>query len=128
MVLPVGFSPYCKTWIVDVQAGYDAVASAYAERFRDELDAKPFDTKMLDWLAERAGPVGPICDMGCGPGQVAAYLHARGCDTCGVDLSAQMVRQAERANPGVPFERGDMRTWSPSPTRPTAGSPRSTRS
>ena len=58
---------------MDVQSGYDAVASAYADRFRDELGDKPFDTRMLDWLAERAGGVGPICDMGCGPGQVAAY-------------------------------------------------------
>ena len=99
----------CKTRIVEVQAAYDAVASAYAERFRDELDEKPFDVKMLEWLAERAGSIGPICDMGCGPGQVAAYLQARGYDTCGVDLSAEMVRHAGRANPGIPFEQGDMR-------------------
>ena len=94
---------------MDVQSGYDAVASAYADRFRDELGDKPFDTRMLDWLAERAGGVGPICDMGCGPGQVAAYLRAGGCDVCGVDLSGAMVRHASRLNPGIPFEQGDMR-------------------
>ena len=99
----------CKTRTVDLRAGYDAVASVYVERFRDELDAKPFDTRMLDWLADRAGSVGPICDMGCGPGQVAAYLHAQGCEACGVDLSAEMVHHAERVHPGISFEQGDMR-------------------
>ena len=94
---------------MDVQSGYDAVASAYADRFRDELGDKPFDMRMLDWLAERAAGIGPICDVGCGPGQVAAYLRTRGCDVCGVDLSAEMVRHASRLNPDVPFEQGDMR-------------------
>ena len=99
----------CKTRVVDLQSGYDAVASAYVERFGDELGEKSFDTMMLDWFAERATSVGPICDMGCGPGQVAAHLHALGCDVCGVDLSAEMVRHATRANPGIAFEQGDMR-------------------
>lgn len=99
----------CKTRVVDVRSGYDAVAAAYADRFCDELDQKPFDVKMLTWLAERAGPVGPICDLGCGPGQVAAFLGGLGCDACGVDLSPEMVRQAQRLNPGIPFEQGDMR-------------------
>lgn len=94
---------------MDVQSGYDAVASTYVERFRDELSQKPFDAKMLDWLAERVGPVGPICDMGCGPGHVAAYLHALGCDVCGIDLSAEMVRHAEQVNPDIAVEQGDMR-------------------
>ncbi len=93
---------------MDPLLGYDAVASAYVERFRDELGAKPFDAKMLEWFAERTRSIGRVCDMGCGPGQVAAYLRTLQCDVCGVDLSSEMVRHAERANPGIPFERGDM--------------------
>ena len=94
---------------MDVQSGYDAVAAAYADRFRDELVDKPFDRRMLDWLVERAGGIGPICDLGCGPGQVAAYLRTQGCVVCGVDLSAEMVRHASRVNSDIPFEQGDMR-------------------
>ena len=57
----------------DVQSSYDRVAADYAEHFHDEMAKKPFDRKMLDWLAERVGALGVICDMGCGPGQIARY-------------------------------------------------------
>lgn len=89
-------------------ADYDPVARAYAVHFADELRNKPFDTTMLDWLAARVGDLGPICDLGCGPGQVAAYLHARGAAVRGIDLSAAMVGEAAARNPGITFERGDM--------------------
>jgi SAM-dependent methyltransferase len=92
----------------ELQSSYDRVATHYAEHFRDELEQKPFDRKMLAWLAERAGAPGVVCDMGCGPGQVAAYLHSRGVKACGVDLSAAMVEQARALNPGISFEQGDM--------------------
>lgn len=92
----------------ELQSSYDRVATDYAEQFRDELDGKPFDRKMLDWLAEKVGGSGVICDMGCGPGQVARYLHGRGVEACGVDFSPAMVREARRLNPEVPFRQGDM--------------------
>jgi len=55
-------------------AGYDAVAAPNAERFFDELDHKPLDRLLLDHLATITR-WGRVCDMGCGPGEVAAYLH-----------------------------------------------------
>jgi SAM-dependent methyltransferase len=91
-----------------VQASYDRVAEEYAVEFRDELEQKPFDRKMLDWLIERVGERGLICDMGCGPGQVAEYLAAQGAKACGVDLSAAMVERAQSLHPGIRFEQGDM--------------------
>ncbi|MDT7779416.1 MAG: hypothetical protein QOC99_1928 [Acidobacteriota bacterium] len=90
------------------QRSYDRVAEDYAEHLYDELEKKPFDRKMLDWLSEKVGGLGVICDMGCGPGQVARYLHDRGVETCGVDLSAEMLKQARRLNPGIQFRQGDM--------------------
>ena len=94
----------------ELQNSYDRVAENYAKQFRDEMDKKPFDRKMLDWLAEKAGSLGVICDMGCGPGQIARYLHSQGVEVCGIDLSPAMVRQAQGSNPDIPFERGDMLT------------------
>jgi SAM-dependent methyltransferase len=94
--------------MTDSQDGYDRVAADYAAEFACEMDAKPFDRKMLDWLAEKVGGLGAICDMGCGPGQVARYLHGRGVWTCGVDLSPEMVGHARRLNPEIDFRRGDM--------------------
>jgi SAM-dependent methyltransferase len=92
----------------ELQSSYDRVATHYAEHFRDELEQKPFDRKMLDWLAEKACGLGVVCDMGCGPGQVAGYLHHQGVKACGVDLSAAMVESARALNPDIPFEQGDM--------------------
>jgi ubiquinone/menaquinone biosynthesis C-methylase UbiE len=92
----------------DVQSSYDRVAENYAEHFRNELDNKPFDRKMLEWLVEKVDGRGVICDMGCGPGQVAGYLHGLGSEVCGVDLSAEMVRQAQRLYPDISFTQGDM--------------------
>ncbi len=92
----------------DLRHSYDRVADDYAEHFLDELNDKPFDRKMLDWLAEKAGALGVICDMGCGPGQVARYLYNHGMKACGVDLSAVMVERAQSLNPDIPFRQGDM--------------------
>lgn len=92
----------------ELQRSYDRVAEDYAEEFCAELLQKPFDGKMLEWLAEKVYGAGPVCDMGCGPGQVARYLHDLGVDSCGIDLSPEMVGQAKRLHPGIPFQQGDM--------------------
>jgi len=92
----------------DLQRSYDLVAEDYAEHFRDEIEGKPFDRKMLDWLVEKVGDTGVVCDMGCGPGQIARYLHEHGAKVCGVDLSTAMIERALALNPDISFEQGDM--------------------
>jgi SAM-dependent methyltransferase len=92
----------------DLQSSYDRVAEDYAEHFLDELEKKPFDRKMLDWLAEKVGHLGIICDIGCGPGQVARYLHDHGVKACGIDLSPAMVERARALHPEILFQQGDM--------------------
>lgn len=52
---------------------------------------------------------GVICDLGCGAGQVAHYLHTHGQEVLGVDLSPEMLAQARRRNPDVEFIEADMR-------------------
>ena len=97
-----------KKRIKDTQTSYDQVAAEYAEKFKDEMDDKPFDRDCLDRLAREVGNLGPICDMGCGPGQIARYLHRQDVDTLGVDLSPRMVAEAQRLNPEIPFHQGNM--------------------
>ena len=92
----------------DTQTSYDRVASEYADRFKDEMNDKPFDRDCLDRLALEVGELGPICDLGCGPGQIARYLHHQGVKTLGVDLSPNMVAQAQRLNPEIHFHQGNM--------------------
>jgi SAM-dependent methyltransferase len=94
--------------VSNTQKSYDQVAAEYAEKFKDEMDDKPFDQDCLDRLAREVGDLGPICDLGCGPGQIARYLHHKGVSTLGVDLSPRMVAEAQRLNPEIPFHQGDM--------------------
>jgi len=97
-----------KKIIQDTQTSYDRVAAEYADRFKDEMDDKPIDRECLDRLAREVGDLGPICDLGCGPGQIARYLHRQGVKTLGVDLSPKMVAEAQRLNPEIHFHEGDM--------------------
>lgn len=90
-------------------AGYDPVAKEYAGQFFNELEHKPFDRELLDHFAELVHGLGPICDLGCGPGQIARYLHDQGGDSMGMDLSAEMVKEAQRLSPAIRFEQGDLR-------------------
>ena len=46
--------------------------------------------------------------MGCGPGQVARYLHQAGVDVFGLDLSPEMLEQARTLNPDIRFREGNM--------------------
>ena len=96
----------------NLQATYDQVAEEYAQRIFDELNDKPLDRQLLDRLASGV-PVdapdgGVICDLGCGPGQIARYLRDRGARVVGVDLSPQMIAQARRLNPDIEFQQGNM--------------------
>ena len=91
----------------DIRAGYATIARAYHEHLRDELAGKPLDRAFLTAFADSVEP-GPVVDVGCGPGQVAAYLHARGVSVEGLDLSPEMIEQAVAAHPAIAFRVGDM--------------------
>ena len=95
----------------DLQASYDRVAEHYATEFFEELKLKPFDCQLLDDFAESVrddSGNGAVCELGCGPGQVARYLKDRGVNMRGIDLSSEMVRVATRLNADIPFQQGDM--------------------
>jgi SAM-dependent methyltransferase len=94
--------------LATLQAGYDAVAGHYVERIFNELDHKPLDRLLLDRFPESVGRSGRICDLSCGPGHVTNYLHRRGVNVFGIDLSSAMVDQARRLCPGIEFKTGNM--------------------
>jgi SAM-dependent methyltransferase len=91
-----------------LQVTYDRVAAEYAQRIFDELRYKPLDRQLLDRLAAAVSPDGVICDLGCGPGQIARYLRDRGARVVGVDLSPQMIAEARRLNPDIEFQPGNL--------------------
>jgi SAM-dependent methyltransferase len=90
-----------------IRKSYDTVAREYADEIYDELAGKPFDRECLDRFADRVRG-GRVCDLGCGPAQIARYLRDRGVDALGVDLSAGMLAQARRLNPDIPFVQSSM--------------------
>ncbi|HET6232292.1 MAG TPA: class I SAM-dependent methyltransferase [Longimicrobiaceae bacterium] len=64
---------------------------------------------MRSWTGSpRVGTAAPVADVGCGPGHVAAYLHAQGVSVRGIDLSSAMVRHARTLFPEIPFDTGDV--------------------
>jgi SAM-dependent methyltransferase len=75
------------------------VAPAYEERFLDELDAKPRDRELLASFAERTED--PVVELGCGPGQVGAFVRSHGRWVAGADLSLEMARRANRRLDGA---------------------------
>ncbi|HXD32340.1 MAG TPA: methyltransferase domain-containing protein [Pyrinomonadaceae bacterium] len=94
--------------MTDLKTSYDRVAARYAEEYFGELERKPDDRKLLDDFAELMRDKGEVCEIGCGPGQVARYLKDRGVNMCGIDLSEEMVTAATRLNPDIPFSTGNM--------------------
>lgn len=91
-------------------AAYDAAAVRYAEFTRDALDGQPLDRAVLGAFADhvRASGDGPVAELGCGPGRIAAHLNGLGLDVFGIDLSPAMIALAREAYPGLRFDVGSM--------------------
>ena len=94
----------------ELQSSYDRVARHYAAEYFDELSRKPFDRELLDRFAESVSGAGEVCEIGCGPGQIARYLKDREVRISGIDLSEKMVAAARSLNADISFARGDMLT------------------
>jgi len=91
-----------------VRESYDRIADEYARRIFNELQHKPLDRELLNRFAAQVRGHGEVCDMGCGPGQVARYLHDVGVKIFGLDLSPQMLERARRLSPEIFFLEGNM--------------------
>ncbi|MEU6315983.1 class I SAM-dependent methyltransferase [Streptomyces sp. NPDC047009] len=89
---------------------YDAAASLYAQRFRDELRGRPLDRAVLSAFAEvvSASGGGQVADLGCGPGHITARLSELGLAAFGVDASPAMIKLARQAYPDLRFDVGSM--------------------
>ena len=64
-----------------------------------------FGEDLVQWLAPYAGE--KILDLGCGTGDIANQLDLLGVHVIGVDKSENMVKQAQRKYPGIPFQVKD---------------------
>ncbi|MDV6011982.1 class I SAM-dependent methyltransferase [Haloechinothrix sp. LS1_15] len=82
----------------------------YAARF-DELAASGVDVHgEARFCAALLPEGGRVLDAGCGTGRVAIWLAGQGYDCVGVDVDEEMLAEAERAAPGIPWVRADLAT------------------
>lgn len=90
--------------------GYDSNAERYFDFVRDSMRERPLERAMLGAFAElvKAADLGPVADLGCGPGYITAHLHELGLDAFGIDLSPAMVALARKTYPNLRFEQGLM--------------------
>ncbi|MFE9424966.1 class I SAM-dependent methyltransferase [Kitasatospora sp. NPDC006697] len=97
-------------FLANTRDSYDAIAADYTARFADIPDIKPLDRAMLTVFTDltRAADLGPVADLGCGPGRLTRLLSELGLDAFGIDLSPQMIAQARQAHPGLHFEVGSI--------------------
>jgi ubiquinone/menaquinone biosynthesis C-methylase UbiE len=51
---------------------------------------------------------GPVADLGCGPGRVAAFLASGGIEVVGIDVSREMLTAASTAHPGLPLAQATL--------------------
>jgi SAM-dependent methyltransferase len=87
-----------------VRASYDRVADNYVAMDVGDLSSAPWLRAALTAFAADVRGLGPVLDVGCGPGTVTAYLAGLGLDVSGVDLSPRMVAHARRLHPGLRFD------------------------
>ncbi|MGI5456336.1 class I SAM-dependent methyltransferase [Streptomyces sp. CA-249302] len=98
------------TYLSAIRQSYDTVAADYAEQVPRPARLDPMSRAMLGVFAEMAlaSGLGPVADLGCGPGFVTAYLAGLGVPVSGVDLSPRMVEIARRTHPELTFSVGSM--------------------
>ena len=87
-----------------VRSSYDRVADNYVAMGMGDLAPTPWLRAALTAFAGEVQGLGPVLDVGCGPGTVTAFLAGLGVDVSGVDLSPGMVSHARRLHPGLRFE------------------------
>lgn len=90
-----------------VRTSYDRVADRYVEMVAasslGDIRVQPWLRGMIDGFADEVRDLGPVLDVGCGPGTVTAYLRGRAVDATGVDLSPRMIDHARRLHPDCSF-------------------------
>ncbi|MGV9657134.1 class I SAM-dependent DNA methyltransferase [Streptomyces koyangensis] len=93
-----------------VRTSYDTVSSAYADLVSDPAALDPLSRATLTAFAEivRDSGLGPVADLGCGPGHLTARLASLGVAASGVDVSPAMVELARATHPGLRFSVGTM--------------------
>lgn len=97
-------SPIARPADLDVvRSSYDRVADNYVAMNMGDLTREPWLRAALAVFAEDVRGLGPVLDVGCGPGGITAHLAGLGVDGSGLDLSPRMIEHARRLHPSLRF-------------------------
>ncbi|MBK3564447.1 class I SAM-dependent methyltransferase [Streptomyces sp. MBT62] len=98
------------SYLAAIRESYDTVAADYVQLVKNPRELDPLSRAMLAAFAEtvRSAGLGPVADLGCGPGKVTAYLTELGVPVFGIDLSPRMIELARLAYPDLTFAVGSM--------------------
>lgn len=105
--------PSANDLVDSTRAVYDQSVDQFVEAVGTTLNPDfegTLDRSMLDVFinhVETSGP-GPVLDIGCGPGRIAAFLADRGLDVSGIDLSPRMISAAQAAHPAIDWRVGSL--------------------
>jgi ubiquinone/menaquinone biosynthesis C-methylase UbiE len=85
-------------------------ASYYDRNTLSYSESNPNPAEFIDEFLEylRKGKEKVVLDLGSGPGVNAGYMHSKGFQVVGIDLSEKMVEYSSRRYPEVEFRLGDM--------------------
>ena len=111
--MAIGLDPPSQEHIDSTRAVYDFSAAHYATAVGTTVSAafeRPIDRAILDAFAEDVLALGhaAVLDVGCGVGRVTSYVHDRGLDVRGFDLSPAMVATARSSHPHLAFDVAPM--------------------
>ncbi|MCP9002112.1 class I SAM-dependent methyltransferase [Pseudarthrobacter sp. RMG13] len=85
----------------EVETAYAKRAAEYTARFGSVESTHPADRKLVaDWAAPL---VGPVLDVGCGPGHWTKFLADHGAAVEGIDFVPAFIKQAQASFPSIPF-------------------------
>ena len=98
----------------DTRLAYNKIADMYYDLFSNELNEKPFDREYLDKYSTYFNQNARIADIGCGPtAHIGRYLHDKGFNISGIDISERCILLASKYNPQMAFICIDMLDWHP---------------
>jgi ubiquinone/menaquinone biosynthesis C-methylase UbiE len=88
---------------------YEETAEKYHNQFRDEIEQKGYDRKILDKFAGLLPEKSFVLDAGCGPScQYGKYLRGKDFRVTGIDISDKCIEIAASYIPKIDFRVMDM--------------------
>ena len=89
-----------------VRDAYSSMAERYIDLFDGDWQAHADDMAFV--RQHLTGLVGPVLDLGCGPGHWTAYLHSLGIEVTGIDMVPEFIAHARATYPGPEFRLASM--------------------